>query len=124
MLTIAVDTWTLQSRFRNSGIYFYSRKMLQEFQAIAIGQHKVEKDDIWLAFGKGGEKLRSVGFEGWRVTVSVEKNSNQLANVFRVVNNHYDGFHRRFCCWAHAAAKQRNMFNANSNRSNSRSGWN
>jgi glycosyltransferase involved in cell wall biosynthesis len=63
MLTIAVDTWTLQSRFRNSGIYFYSRKMLQEFQAIAASQGVVISPFQLDGINNDAESLRpSPGF--------------------------------------------------------------
>jgi glycosyltransferase involved in cell wall biosynthesis len=40
-LTIAFDTWTLASRFRNMGIYVYARKLLSHFREIAT-RHSVE----------------------------------------------------------------------------------
>jgi glycosyltransferase involved in cell wall biosynthesis len=40
-LTIAFDTWTLATRFRNMGIYVYARELLSHFREIAT-QHSVE----------------------------------------------------------------------------------
>src|SRR5882724_11167804 len=37
-IAIAFDTWTLSTRFRNTGIYAYARNLLSNFREIASGQ--------------------------------------------------------------------------------------